>query len=100
MEANEIKLPLASSTHRQIVDADGHMAIQVCSGGVGIEAADHLEHLVVVACNAHAHLVKALRNIAQNARRAAAGDVLTWAEELADIERDALAALIAAGIQP
>lgn len=60
MKTNEIKLPLAYSSHRQIVDAQGNLAAQVCSGGIGIEAADQLQELVVVACNSHALLVEAL----------------------------------------
>lgn len=99
MNTNEIKFPLAYSSHRQIVDADGNLAAQVCSGGIGIEAADQLQDLVVVACNAHARLVKALRDIATNARAALdEGDALEWAEELRDIERDALAAIAAASV--
>lgn len=61
MKTNAIKLPLAYSSHRQIVDAAGNMAAQVCSGGIGIEAADQLQVLVVAACNSHALLVEAAR---------------------------------------
>jgi hypothetical protein len=59
MKTNEIKLPLAYSSQRQIVDADGNLAVQVCSGRIGIEAADQLQELVVVACNSHGLLVEA-----------------------------------------
>jgi hypothetical protein len=100
MKTDKINFPLVYSSHRQIMDAAGYVVLEVWSGGVGIEAADQLQDLVVVACNAHNQLANALRDIAQNARRAAAGDALAWAEELADIERDALAALVAAGVQP
>jgi hypothetical protein len=56
-----IKLPLAYSSHRQIMDADRNLAIEVFSGGPGIEAADQLQELVVVACNSFALMVKALK---------------------------------------
>lgn len=59
--ASTLKLPLAYSSHRQIVDAEGNRAIEVFSGGPGTEAADQLQDLVVVACNAHAALISALK---------------------------------------
>jgi hypothetical protein len=61
MQTRDIKLPLAYSSHRLIVDADGNLAIEVFSGGPGIDAADQLQELVVVACNSHEQLVVALR---------------------------------------
>ena len=59
MKTSSIKLPLDYSSHRQIVDAADNLAVQVCSGGIGIEAADQLQELVVVACNSHTLLVEA-----------------------------------------
>lgn len=52
---------------------------------------------IVKAWNSHDKLVETLRKIAVNARAAAEGDAEEWAMELHDIERDALAALAAAG---
>lgn len=59
MKTTEIKLPLAYSSHRQIMDAERNLVLEVYSGGQGIKAADQLQDLVVVACNAHALLVEA-----------------------------------------
>lgn len=50
---------------------------------------------IVRACNSHESLVAALRKIADNARLASSGDAFAWSMELADIERDARAALAA-----
>lgn len=61
MKISDIKLPLAYSSHRQIVDADGNLVLEVFSGGPGIAAADQLQALVVVACNAYAQMVAALK---------------------------------------
>jgi hypothetical protein len=60
-DTEKIKLPLAYSSHRQIVDAEGNLVIQVCSGGPGIEAADQLQDLVVVACNSFEKLLAAAK---------------------------------------
>lgn len=54
---DKIKLPLAYSSHHQIVDADGNLAIEVFSGGPGVEAARQLDVLVVAACNSYAQLL-------------------------------------------
>jgi len=59
METNEIKLPLFYSSHRQIMDAERNVVMEVWSGGSGTAAADQLQDLVVVACNVHTKLVEA-----------------------------------------
>jgi hypothetical protein len=56
-----LKLPLAYSSHRQIIDADRNLVIEVFSGGPGIDAADQLQDLVVVACNSYSLMVDALK---------------------------------------
>jgi hypothetical protein len=99
MKTNDIKLPLAFSSHRQIVDADGAVVIEVRSGGCGIAAADQLQELVVAACNAYAPLIKARQEIATDARATAEElDAEAGFVALGDIERSARAALTAAGV--
>ena len=61
LSTQALKLPLAYSSHRQIVDAEGNLVLEVFSGGPGIEAADQLQDLVVLACNSYAHMVAALK---------------------------------------
>jgi hypothetical protein len=92
METKDIKLPLAYSSHRQIMDADRNLVIEVFSGGPSIEAADQLQELVVVACNSHAALVNALTLLAEKVD-AAGGSIFGFADEL----QHARAALAAAG---
>lgn len=62
MGTKNIRLPLAYSSHRQIVDAERNLVIEVFSGGAGIEGADELQALVVTACNTHDQLVAALKD--------------------------------------
>lgn len=92
---DKIKLPLAYSSHRQIVDADRNLVIQVRSGGAGIEAADQLQELVVVACNSFEKLLAA----AKIAEAVLAGQ--RWLDTSGDPEAVALrelrAAIAAAG---
>lgn len=69
MKTNLIKLPLAYSSHRQIMDADRNVVLEVFSGGPGIDAADQLQDLVVVACNSHGLLVAALERARESMLR-------------------------------
>jgi hypothetical protein len=99
MKTNDIKLPLAYSSHRQIVDADGVVVIEVRSGGCGTDAADQLQELVAAACNAYAPLVKALQEIAKDAHATAAElDAEAAFVALDDIARSARETLTAAGV--
>lgn len=101
MKTDKINLPLVYSSHRQIMDANRNVVLEVWSGGAGIEAADQLQDLAVAACSNYGQLVKALRDIATDARRTAdAGDAEASFVALGDIERAALDALAAAGEQP
>lgn len=63
---HKFKLPLAYSSHRQIIDADINVVIEVWSGGQGIDAADELQAFIVTACNAHDTLTAALNKIILN----------------------------------
>jgi hypothetical protein len=91
METKDIKLPLTYSSHRQIIDADRNLVIEVLSGGSGIDAADQLQDLVIVACNSHAALVNALTLLSEKV--AAEGGSILCRDELTH----ARAALAAAG---
>ena len=92
---DKIKLPLTYSSHRQILDAEGNLVIQVYSGGAGIEGADQLQELAVSACNSFEKLLAA----AKTAEAVLAGQ--RWLDTSGDPEaialRDLRAAITAAG---
>jgi hypothetical protein len=99
MMTKHIKLPLAYSSHRQILDADRNLVIEVLSGGPGIEAADELQQLVVKAVNSHEQLVEALKAVMESLRQPYDGGDGMPLLALVSInaQRKALAALAAVG---
>lgn len=80
-----------------VLDQDGDAVCITLRGSASQDEVDRA--FILRACNAHEQLVTVLSKIANNARMAADDvDALAWAMELSDIERDARAALIAAGV--